>query len=506
MIKKTINLSLLFLCMAFFDACSAQKQEDKKPNILWIVAEDLSPFMGCYGDSINKNHTPSIDKLAEEGVLFKRAYATAPVCSASRSALITGVMQTTTGTHQHRSSRFTDGEIVPEALRIHLPENMKTIPELMKDAGYFTFNNGKDDYNFHYNRRKLYDVSTKSDYKPGMNGWQGNKATHMSSTTKDAWNARPNKNQPWFGQIQIYGGKAKAKFVRKGQKLNPNDVPLPPYYPKAASFQNAWTVHYNSNRGADANIEDILTQLEADNELENTIIFFFSDHGSNTSYRHKQFCYEGGMLVPLIIKGNDVRLKKGQVRNDLVSLLDVSATTLALGNAKIPDYLEGQNLFADTYNEQKYIMGARDRCDFTIDKIRTVVSKKYRYIKNYFPERPMLQAGYRDRSPIVRDFKKFKEDGKLTAYQAKHWFGKRPVEELYDLDADPHQINNLASHKDYDQILIKHRTILENWIDETGDQGQFPEELIQLKATYDLWKNRPIFKEADINPEYNVFK
>ena len=125
------------------------------PNILWIVAEDLSPFFGCYGDHVNLGHTPTVDRLAADGVLFKRAYAVSPVCSSSRSALITGVMQTTTGTHQHRSSRSPEGEIVPADLRIKLPTGMKTIPELMREQGYFTFNSGKDDYNFHYDRRDL---------------------------------------------------------------------------------------------------------------------------------------------------------------------------------------------------------------------------------------------------------------------------------------------------------------------------------------------------------------
>ena len=212
------------------------------------------------------------------------------------------------------------------------------------------------------------------------------------------------------------------------------------------------------------------------------------------------------MLVPLIIKGDNIRLKKGQVRDDLVSLLDISATTLALGNAKMPDYLDGQNLFANNYKEQKYVIGARDRCDFTIDKIRTVVSEEYRYIKNYFPNRPMLQAGYRDRSPVVKDFKRLYKEGKLTPYQEEHWFGVRPVEELYHLEDDPHQMNNLANSADYKTILEEHRNILENWIKETGDQGQKPEDVKRLKATYNLWKDRPLFKAAKINPEYDVFK
>ena len=504
-LQLTFRIIVLMLTITF-GACNQKDKQVKKPNILWVVAEDLSPFMGAYGDSINTGHTPVIDKLAAEGVLFKRAYATAPVCSAARSALITGVYQTTTGTHNHRSSRFTNDSIVPKELQIHLPDGMKTIPELMKKAGYFTFNSGKDDYNFHYDRRALYDVGTKEDYVAGMNGWQGNFAIDYMTVKDHVWNARKDKNQPWFGQVQIMGGKKDAKYVRKGEKLAANDVPLPPYFPNVKSQREAWTQHYNANRGSDVTLEKVIKQLKVDGELENTIIFFFSDHGSPTSLRHKQFCYEGGMLIPLIIKGNHPALKAGTTRKDLVSLLDVSATTLALGKAEMPNYLVGQNLFSTNYDEKEYVLGARDRCDYTIDKIRTVVSENYRYIKNYFPERPMMQAGYRDNKKIVKDFKKLHEEGKLTAYQEKHWFGVRPVEELYDLKKDPHQMNNLALNSDYAKVLKEHNTVLENWIVNTGDKGQNPEDANQLEATFNLWKDRPRFKNAKINPEYDQFK
>ena len=499
-----IKLLILTVIGCLFISCKTE-QQTKKPNILWIIAEDLSPFMGCYGDSINTGHTPVFDQFASEGVLFKRAYATAPVCSASRSALISGIMQTTTGTHNHRSSRYTNGEIVPEELRISFPEGVKTIPELMKEAGYFTFNSGKDDYNFDYDRRAMYDVGTKEDYIAGMNGWQGNFAIDYMTITGYVWNTRKDKNQPWFGQVQIMGGKKDSKYVREGEKLSANDVPLPPYFPNIPSQRKAWTEHYNANRGSDTRVEAILNQLEADGELDNTIIFFFSDHGSNTSLRHKQFCYEGGMLVPLMIKGNHPGLKAGTMKNDLVSLLDVSATTLAMGGVKLPDYLDGQDLFGKKYKAPTYVIGARDRCDYTIDRIRTVVSEEYRYIRNYFPERAMLQAGYRDNQSIVKDMKKLHKEGQLTSYQEEHWFGVRPKEELYDLKADPHQMNNLAINPRFEMILKEHRNELENWVKETNDQGQYPEEAAQLKATYDMWKDRPRFRDAKVNPEYNQF-
>ncbi len=494
---------ILYIALSFLLAsCSIAKEPVKKPNILWIVAEDLSPFMGCYGDSVNQGHTPVIDKLATDGALFTKAFAPAPVCSACRSAFITGVSQTATGTHQHRSSRTTDGQVVPEELRINLPEGMKTIPELMKEAGYFTFNSGKDDYNFHYNRLDLYDVGNEDDYQPGMNGWQGNHAKAMMSVTEGVWSERKDKNQPWFGQVQIMGGKRDYKYVRKGEKLAANDVPLPPYFPDVPSQRKAWTDHYNANRGSDVQIEKILKRLEMDGELDNTIVFFFSDHGSPTSLRHKQFCYEGGMHVPLMVMGKGI--DAGMQRNDLVNLLDVSATTLVLGGATLPEYLDGQDLFSKNYEAPEYVFGARDRCDFTIDRIRTARSEKYRYIRNYFPERAMLQPGYRDLKPIVQDFKQARAKGKLTPYQEEHWFGVRPEEELYDIESDPHQMNNLANNADYQDVLLKHREALKQWMRDCGDDGS-QEDALQLKATYELWKDRKQFKGADVNPEYHQF-
>ena len=189
-----------FAAVLFVLVCCTAGSAGQRPNVLWIFSEDLSPYMGCYDDPVNADHTPAIDQLASEGALFKRAFMPAPVCSACRSAIITGVMQTTTGTHQHRSSRAIKGVVPPDA-RISLG-GLKTIPELMRDAGYFTFNSGKDDYNFHYDRRKLYTVGTPPNYQAGMNGAQGNHAEHNGSFTEDTWNAREDKDQPWFGQIE----------------------------------------------------------------------------------------------------------------------------------------------------------------------------------------------------------------------------------------------------------------------------------------------------------------
>ncbi|WP_236621951.1 sulfatase-like hydrolase/transferase [Novipirellula maiorica] len=235
-------------------------------------------------------------------------------------------------------------------------------------------------------------------------------------------------------------------------------------------------------------------------------MFFFSDHGSNHSLRHKQFCYEGGVHIPLVITGKHPGLKAGTVRNEIITALDIPATTLAMAGVSLPDYLDGQDLFSSEYKPVRYVISARDRCDYTIDRIRTVRSDQLRYIRNFYPDRPMLQPQYRDNKKDVLDLKRLHQAGQLNDYQEQHWFGVRPTEELYDIANDPHQINNLAGDPQYADVLREHRDVLDKWIKETNDQGQYPESVVQLKATYELWKDKSVFKNADVNPEYDQFR
>jgi arylsulfatase A-like enzyme len=504
--NHTMKMKSFLIILLATSTFGLARAETKRPNILWIIAEDLSPFMGCYGDEINRGHTPHIDKLASEGVLFKRAYANAPVCSASRSSFITGAMQTTTGIHLHRSSRTTDGQVVPENLRIHLPKGMKTLPELMKQQGYFTFNNGKEDYNFHYDRRQLYDVGTKADYQAGMNGWQGNSAQNSRSWTKDVWSSRPDRNQPWFGQIQIQGGKGDRKYIKPDQRVDRASVTVPPYYPEAPAAREAWALHYDEVRGSDTQVAKIIEQLRLDGELDNTIVIFFSDHGSPSSLRHKQFCYEGGLHVPLMITGKHPWITQGKVVNDLVSLIDLTATTLALAGGKIPEYYEGRNLFTPKLPPAEYVVGARDRCDYSIDMSRTVRTENMRYIRNYHTDRIMMQSQYRDDAPYNREMRQLHQEGKLNSYQEAHWFGVRPFEELYDLMSDPHQVKNLATDPKHRSELLRHRKLLDDWSIRTDDKGMYAESTVQLRATFDLWNEKPSFKSLELNPEYKAFR
>ena len=469
-------MKFLPLLTAAIFSISASAAE--KPNILWIYAEDLSPWMETYGDEINAGKTPAITSLSKEGIQFSRCFVPAPVCSACRSAMITGVYQTTTGFHHHRSSR------TPESA-IQIPEGIKTIPQLFVEHGYATFNNGKDDYNFSYKRSEHYTLGSK----------KGEPDAAKIKKGTGSWKEIP-KGMPWFGQIQLKGGKADISMLE--DKTNISEMKLPPYYPNEQAFKQEWAYHYDAVRVTDQDVQKLMTDLKKDGLLKNTIIFFFSDHGSNRSLRHKQFCYEGGVHVPLIISGPGI--EKNKIRNEMISALDISATTLALAGIELPDYLHGQDLFGSDYKKRDHVISARDRCDYTIDRTRTVRTENYRYLKNFLTDRILLQPQYRDKRPEMKLLRKLHATNKLGKIPTSAFFAKRPAEELYDLEKDPHQINNLTNDPAYAEELKKHRDLLNTWITETGDKGEQAEAKVQLRAIYNL------LPKKCVNPEYDFIK
>ncbi|TPH14610.1 sulfatase family protein [Litorilituus lipolyticus] len=461
---------------------AADTEQLKKPNILWIYVEDISPHLGSYGEPLVK--TPTLDELASQGSQFTNAITPAPVCSAMRSAMMTGQMQTNIGVHNHHSSR------TPESL-ISLPDSVKTLPEIMKENGYFTFNSGKDDYNFDYDRFDLYSGDYMAHPLYGKSG------------VKIDWNQRKNKNQPFFGQIQLKGGKHifSSKFKDKVQlPIDRDKIQLPPYYPEHPIIIEEWAQYLESLQITDREVKDILARLEADGELENTVIFFFADHGMRL-LRHKQFLYDGGLKVPFIAYWkNHQNIVANTVRDEQISLLDISATTLALADIEKPEYFEGNDLFDEQYQGKKYVISARDRCDFTIDRIRSVRSNKYKYIKNFHPERSGMQPSYRDYWELTKVSKNLFEQGQLNAIQAQHFSSTRPVEELYDLEKDPHEIVNLALDARYQDILLEHRDVLSNWIEQSDDKGQYPENEEGLKLMLGIWG------DTAINPEFDQLR
>lgn len=465
---------LLFYCNSVFAQNShtpTPKISEGAKNILWIYVEDTNAWMSCYGDTLI--NTPQIDQLAKEGVRFNRAYMTSGVCSPTRSAIITGMYQTSIGAHEHYSSfSMWRGNKMEEWDPNHI--GVRTLPEIFKAAGYYTFNEGKEHYNFVYQTEDLYDKSGDGGFKGAKNG--------------SDWTGRAD-DQPFFGQIQLKGG----KYVGAPKLVDPNAVEVPPYYPDHPIYREVIAEHYNNILKLDEIVGDIITRLKEDGLYENTVVFFFTDHGMKLP-RHKQFLYEGGIRVPLIVAGPDI--VANQVRNDLVSSIDISATTLNLAGIEIPNHMHGMDMFAPDF-KRDYVIAARDRCDFTIDRIRVVVTDNYKYIRNFMTDKPYLQSNYRDARESMKILKSMYAEGKLNEVQSAFVSDYRPAEEFYDLQADPHETNNLIhSYKREHAIeLAKHRDILYKWIIETDDKGRFPETDDALKAVIDRWGDDAVNEE-----------
>lgn len=453
-------LSLMF---ALWISCGATVAQDR-PNVLWLYVEDLCDWLGCYGDELAE--TPTLDALAARGARFERAYMPAPVCSPTRSAVITGCWQTSIGAHNHRSSRT-------PADQIALPDGVRPLPTLLRDVGYYTFNRGKLDYNFSHDPRELYDH-----HDPNMN-------LERLRDVAALWRPAAAAAKPFFGQLQLRGGKNRAPAA-----TDPAAVSVPPYYPDTAAVRAEIARHYDVIAKTDREVKRVLAALQEDQLLESTVVFFFSDHGYGM-HRHKQFVYEGGVKVPLLIAGPSV---SPGVRSDLVSGIDLAATVLSLAGVEAPAGMEGLDMFADDY-ARPYVISARDRCDYTVDRIRAVVTERFRYIRNELPDRPYMQPQYRDSWPVTKEARELAAEGALDAQQLLFYGGSRPREELYDLGEDPHQIRNLVDSTIHRGPLLLHRALLDNWIRTTGDRGQLPEPEAGLRATLERWQDKCVNDE-----------
>lgn len=450
------------------------KESPSQPNILWIYIEDTNNWMSCYGDTVIE--TPNIDQLASEGIRFDRAYMPSGVCSPTRSAVITGMYQTSIGAHEHYSSfSVWRGNVMENWEPNHI--GVKTIPEIMQAAGYYTFNEGKFHYNFVFDPDDLYHHhSAENGFKGASNGsdWSGRKP-----------------GQPFFGQLQLVGG----KYRNPKPVVSIEDVSVPSIYPDHPIIRDAIANHYNTILELDRELSEIIDGLKRDGLYENTVIFFFSDHGSLLP-RSKQFIYESGIRVPFILRGPNI--PEGKVRKDLVSGIDISATTLALANINIPTNMHGMNMMADDF-DRDYVIAARDRCDFTIDRIRAVTTERYKYIRNFMTDKPYMQPNYRSESKLMKFMHDQYEAGKLNEFEAPFFSDERPAEEFYDLWEDPEETNNLVHSIDRTHAiaLANHRDILYRWILDTDDKGRYPESDNALKAVIDRWGDNAVNKEYD---------
>ena len=461
------------LIAAFAGSVSAARA-GQRPNVLWIIAEDMGPELGCYGTDLV--FTPNLDRLAGQGVRYTRAFTTGPVCSASRSAFMTGMYQTSIGAHNHRSHRDDD---------YRLPEGVRVLTDWLRDAGYFTANlrhvapdlrgTGKTDWNFKPHG-KPYDSAQWNDLKP---------------------------NQPFYAQINFPETHRGFKHCKE-HPVDPGQVKLPPYYPDHPTAREDWAMYLETVNVLDQKVGKLLAKLEEDGLADDTVVIFFGDHG-RAMVRAKQWCYDSGLHVPLVIRWPKnfpapPQYRPGSVSDQLIAAIDLAATTLAIAGAKRPPKMQGRVFLGPEADPpREYAFGARDRCDETVFRIRTVRDRRYRYLRNFMPERPFLQLNrYKERSyPMIPLMRKLHAEGKLTPAQAVLLAPSRPAEELYDLENDPYEIHNLAGSPEHQEVLRRMRAVLEKWIEESGDQGRTrePPEIVRfwedkMKETYDARTKR----------------
>ena len=435
------------------------------PNVLWIISDDLGPELGCYG--YKEVHTPHLDALAKDGLVFSKAFSTSPVCSSSRSAFQTGRYQTSIGCYHHLTRD-----------KQALPESLPTAISLMREAGYFISHGvgqagqkrpAKFGVNYQYDAKRLFDGHDWSLRKPG---------------------------QPFFAQVHL---KEPHRNFVKNDRPRPNAI-IPEYYPDHPVTRADWGNYLASIEVLDQRVGAIIKRLKEEGIYDDTLILFFGDHG-RPHVRGKQWLYDGGLHTPLIITWPGGLEARGK-RDGLASLLDLMPTTLAAAGIDLPN-LPGANLLAPDWQGHEMIFAARDRCGDAPDRIRCVRTRDFKYIRNFHPERPYLQlSSYKKlQYPVETLMKVLHAEGK---WDSPFMQPQRPREELYDLRNDPLELENLAGSAKYQQELERLRQDLDAWMVATKDRGDADESQVvdmdALMKSKRSWYEKTM-KRRGLDPE-----
>jgi N-sulfoglucosamine sulfohydrolase len=446
--------SLLGIGAASLLAAGASGQQPhKQPNILWISTEDLSPHFGCYGDKVAR--TPNIDRLASQGIRYTNVFTTAAISAPCRAGIITGMYQTSIGCMHMRTTSYRRGVENPVEFTAVPPHYVKAFTEYMRTAGYYCTNNNKTDYQFAKDPvpASIWDECSRN-------------ATYMN---------RSDKSQPFFAVFNYLGTHESQDWDISKVKTDPNSVQIPPYYPDNEIIRKNIAKMYDNIASLDSVFGVILNELEKAGELDNTIIFFWGDHGDGLP-RAKRWLYDSGLNIPLIIKFPD-KYKAGTVDDKLISSIDLGPTVLSLAGVPVPAHMQGiPFLGKQTGSQRDAVFAARDRVDESYDMIRSVRTKNYLYIRNYYPNEPFpIWVPYLSNMPIYKEMLRLDAEGELTGPQ-KNWMAySRPPEELYDVKADPFQINNLVNDPKLKTVLEDLRKRHKEWTIETSDMGHMNE-------------------------------
>ena len=444
-------------------------QKVERPNILWITCEDTGPQLGCYGDRYAE--TPRIDQFAQSALRFNRCWSNAPVCAPARTTLIAGIYPTSYGAQPMRSS-------------VPLPDGFKTLPERLREAGYYCSNNNKEDYNFYF------PSSDSKETSISLRMWN-------DSSKKAHWKNRAD-GQPFFAVFnftQTHEGQIRKRPYQP--KRDPALAPIPPYHPDTSEVRLDWAQYYDRITEMDTMVGHVLDELRFDGLDESTIVFFFGDHGCGLP-RGKRWLYESGLRVPMLVhippkfagrhtpevdasgngRGGD---RAGGQSDRLVSFVDLAPTVLELCEVELPmderNALHGRSFFVPQSQANEFVIGFRDRMDERVDCSRAIRNDRYMYVRNFIPDRP--QGAYLDymfQTPTTRQWYRLFQAGELSEVQSAFWRPK-PVEELYDIEADPHQVVNLARTTDVRLQRIREdlASRLKSHMLDVGDCGAIPE-------------------------------
>lgn len=471
----------LFLMTILLVSCSEQnsektKEELTRPNILWIVAEDLSPVIPSFGDSTIV--TPNLSRLAKEGVCYDRMFSPSGVCSPSRAAIATGMYPTHIGANHMRTGpwfadvpqsfidNYAKGAMPPGIIpyeAIPQPE-VKMMSEYLRGQGYYCTNNAKQDYQF----------------KKSLMAWD-------ECSTKAHWRNRE-EGQPFFSIFNMEVTHESRIWAKAKDSLwvsEDLDVPVPPYLPTTDSSLMDIRRMYSNIKEMDQRVGELLKELEDDGLLENTIVFWYTDHGGPLP-RQKRLTYDSGLRVPMIIRFPNGE-RAGSREGRLLSFIDFAPTVLSLVGIEPPEYIDGKAFLGEFKedSERDYIHAAADRFDETAaDPIRTVRDPRYKLIRYYDTHKPMFYpVGYREQMPIMRELHRLKNKGALTAEQALWFRDTKPEIELFDTELDPHELVNLAGKEEFEEIQKRLTSELDSWLASFEDLNMLPE--IELMA--ELW-------------------
>ncbi|WP_080058371.1 sulfatase family protein [Spirosoma aerolatum] len=446
---------------ASFSIREPAAQVPERPNILWITCEDMSYHLACFGDKQVK--TPNLDRLAAEGVRYSHVYSTAGVCAPSRSSIITGMYQMSIGTQHMRTLQ---GDPYPhkfspvKTYSAVIPDYVHCFPEYLRKAGYYCTNNVKQDYQF----------------LPPVTVWD-------ESSPKAHWRNRPT-GKPFFAifnsvithESQIWSREKEPLLVR------PEEVIVPAYYPDTKTVRHDIARNLTNVMRMDSIMGGIIQQLKDDGLYDNTIIFFYSDHGDGLPFVKREV-YDRGLRVPMIVRiPEQFRIKGagrvGSIDDQLISFVDLAPTVLSLANIPIPEYIQGQAFLGaqEAKSPRNYIFAGRDRMDMPVDRVRAVGDGRFKYYRNFMPEKPYYQnIEFRLNMPMMKELLQLRDEGKLNATQMMWFRPTKPAEELCDTQTDPDEFTNLVDNPKYKAKLEELRGQMDAWLKKVGDKSAVSE-------------------------------